>query len=660
MKPLRTFRLEEYLGEWEFKVRYHLTASDAESITVEELLAFGTDADREGFMKLPLSYIETWGTPELREAIASTYERVDAEHVLAFAGAEEALFWTMQELVGPGDHAVITVPCYQAMETVTLATGADVSALVPRREDGWALDLDELRALLRPTTRLVAVNFPNNPTGYVPPEATLRELAALCDEHGIRLFCDEVYRGIEVDPARTITQAADLSETALSLNVASKSYGLPGLRVGWIACRDRALLERLEKRKHYTSICNAGPAEYLAAVALRPRAASGSAIAASSPPTGRSSTTSSPAGRTSSTGSRRWAAASASRGTRAATSRSSARGCSTRRASSSCRRASTTRRSPTRQGPLPCRNRKGRASKKGSQPSTASCGHRTEFAARGGFRTAAVRYLLRLPAAVILGASAPSFYLVDATLFAVVSWRPGWNPHAFLRTHGGLCARRIQMSEELYEQMKQSVIDGEVEDAERLAQEGLDAGLSAGDILDKGFVKGIEEVGDLFGKGEFFLPELVQGAEAMKAAVAVLQPALDASKEGRQTLGKAVAGTVAGDIHEIGKTIVSSMLSAAGFEVVDIGCDVPVETFIAKVTEEKADLLLLSALLTTTMPNQQKTIEALKAAGLRDGVKVMIGGAPTTRAWADEIGADGYAEDAIEAVATAKTILGVG
>ena len=110
MKPLRTFRLEEYLGEWEFKVRHHLTASDAESITVEELLALGTDADREGFMKLPLSYIETWGTPELREAVAGTYECVDAEHVLAFAGAEEGLFWAMQELVGPGDHAVITVP----------------------------------------------------------------------------------------------------------------------------------------------------------------------------------------------------------------------------------------------------------------------------------------------------------------------------------------------------------------------------------------------------------------------------------------------------------------------------------------------------------------------------------------------------------------------
>ena len=174
------------------------------------------------------------------------------------------------------------------------------------------------------------------------------------------------------------------------------------------------------------------------------------------------------------------------------------------------------------------------------------------------------------------------------------------------------------MAEELYEQMKQTVIDGEVEEAEALAQKGLDAGLPPGDILDKGFVKGIEEVGDLFGKGEFFLPELVQGAEAMKAAVAVLQPAIDAAGGGRRTLGVAVAGTVAGDIHEIGKTIVCSMLSAAGFTVTDVGCDVPVETFVARCKETNADLLLLSALLTTTMPNQQKTIEALKAAGLRD------------------------------------------
>lgn len=216
------------------------------------------------------------------------------------------------------------------------------------------------------------------------------------------------------------------------------------------------------------------------------------------------------------------------------------------------------------------------------------------------------------------------------------------------------------MSEELYVKMAQTVIDGEDEQAAALAQQGLDAGLDPSEILDEGYVRGIEEVGDLFATGEFFLPELVQGAEAMKAAIRVLEPALEASGGATRSLGTAIAGTVAGDIHEIGKTIVCSMMSAAGFKVTDLGCDVSIETFVTQVEENRPDVVLLSALLTTTMPNQQKTIEALKDSGLRESVKVMVGGAPTTRAWADEIGADGYAEDAIEAVGAVKRLLGVG
>jgi len=268
MIAMRTFRLEEFLGRLEFGVRHHLTASDAENLTLDELLAMATDEERQAYTHLRLSYIDSWGTEELREAIAGTYDEVDARHVLAFAGAEEAIFWLMQELVGPGEHAVVTVPNYQSMETVTLATGADVSPLLMRREKGWALDLDELAGLLRPETRLVAVNYPNNPTGHVPGQAVFRKLVRLCDERGVRLFCDEVYRGVELDPSRTLPQAADLSPTAVSLNVMSKAYGLPGLRVGWLACRDRELLERLEKRKHYTTICNPAVTEALAAIAL--------------------------------------------------------------------------------------------------------------------------------------------------------------------------------------------------------------------------------------------------------------------------------------------------------------------------------------------------------------------------------------------------------
>lgn len=265
---LPEFRLERYFARWEFAATHHLTASDAETLTVGELLDLASAEQRAAFHELPLSYVPTWGTPALLEAIAGTYDTVDPQHVLVFAGAEEGMFWALKELLGPGDHAIVTVPNYQSMESLPLAAGAAVDGVVLRPEDGWALDLDALERMIRPETRVVAVNFPHNPTGAVPDRATMVRLAALCDEHDIRLFSDEVYRGLELDPSRTLPQAADLSESALSLNVMSKAYGLPGLRVGWIACRDRALLERLEQRKHYTSICNAGPSEHLATIAL--------------------------------------------------------------------------------------------------------------------------------------------------------------------------------------------------------------------------------------------------------------------------------------------------------------------------------------------------------------------------------------------------------
>jgi len=265
---LPEFRLEVYLGRWEFAARHHLTASDAETLTIAELLELATDEQREQFMQMPLRYTPTWGTDALRAAIASTYEILGPEHVLTFAGAEEAMFWALQELLAPEDHAILTVPNYQSMESIALATGADVDGLPLRAEEQWALDLDVVERLLRPNTRLIAVNFPNNPTGAVPDVATFVGLVELCEQHGIRLFSDEVYRGLELDPSRTLPHAADVSASAVSLNVMSKAYGLPGLRIGWLASRDRALLERLERRKHYTSICNAGPSEQLATIAL--------------------------------------------------------------------------------------------------------------------------------------------------------------------------------------------------------------------------------------------------------------------------------------------------------------------------------------------------------------------------------------------------------
>ena len=213
------------------------------------------------------------------------------------------------------------------------------------------------------------------------------------------------------------------------------------------------------------------------------------------------------------------------------------------------------------------------------------------------------------------------------------------------------------MSQEMFEKLAQAVIDGEPEDAVELAQQALDAGLDPLECINKGLSKGIDRVGVLFAEGEYYLPDLIIGGEAMKDALAVLEPAL-AANQTREVTGRVVLGTVEGDLHEIGKTLVGTMLTANGFEVTDIGIDKPASEFIAAVKESNATLIGASALLTTTIPEQQKIIEALVEAGLRDEVKVMVGGAPVTQAWADKIGADGYAEDAIAAVAVAKKLVG--
>ncbi|MFQ6016528.1 MAG: corrinoid protein, partial [Anaerolineae bacterium] len=213
-------------------------------------------------------------------------------------------------------------------------------------------------------------------------------------------------------------------------------------------------------------------------------------------------------------------------------------------------------------------------------------------------------------------------------------------------------------NKELFEQMIQSIIDGEDEEAARLAQEAVSRGISPLEAINEGFSKGILEVGERFAKGIFFLPEIVMGAEAMKAAISVLEPELLRRKEERQSLGLAVAGTVAGDIHDIGKNLVCTLLTASGFDVINLGVDVSTDTFVKEVRERQPDLLLLSALITTTMVNQRSVIQALKEAGIRDKVKVMVGGAPVTSSWAEEIEADGYAENATEAVKVAKWLVG--
>lgn len=269
-RNLPEFALEAYLERREFEARYYLCGSDCESWTIDDLLALATDAQRARWKAMRLGYIPVTGTPELRAAIAASYERIESDDVLCFAGAQEGIYAAMHALLEPGDEAVVVVPGYQSSESLPAALGT-VRAVSLEERHGWRLDLDAVERQLRSTTRLVSVNFPNNPTGAVPDRATFLALVNLCRARGIYLFSDEVYRGIELDPARRLPQAADLYERAISLNVVSKAYGLPGLRVGWIACRDRALLERMTHIKHYLSICNAAPSEVLAMVAIEAR-----------------------------------------------------------------------------------------------------------------------------------------------------------------------------------------------------------------------------------------------------------------------------------------------------------------------------------------------------------------------------------------------------
>lgn len=268
--PLGIFRLEEYLGHWEFRARYHLTASDAQSSTVRELLAWADDGDRDAWERLSLQYVEVEGGRALRETIASTYERIEPDDVLCFAGAQEGLWCLMHALLGTGDHAIVTVPNYQSMESIPLSL-CDVSGIALRDDVRWTVDLDDLRSRMRPNTKLIATNFPNNPTGAIPALADFRKMVEMAAERGIHFLSDEVYRGLELDDARRLPQAADAYERAISLGVMSKAYGLPGLRVGWIACRDRELLARMARLKHYLSICNAAPSELLARIALKTR-----------------------------------------------------------------------------------------------------------------------------------------------------------------------------------------------------------------------------------------------------------------------------------------------------------------------------------------------------------------------------------------------------
>ena len=270
MRVLRPFALEVFFSKWEFTARHHLCASDMQSMTLSELLALADADDRAAWDALYLGYTETWGSPGLRDTIAGAYESIAASEILTFVGAEEGIFAAMHALLSPDDHAITVIPNYQSVESVPLSI-CDTTGVALNPEHGWELDLGRLRDAIRPNTRVICINFPHNPTGKVISRGTLDEIISLCRDRGIYLFSDEVYRLIERRPEMTLPQVADIYERGISLGVMSKAYGLPGIRVGWVACKDAEVLRRMERMKHYTSICGAAPSELLAQIALKAR-----------------------------------------------------------------------------------------------------------------------------------------------------------------------------------------------------------------------------------------------------------------------------------------------------------------------------------------------------------------------------------------------------
>jgi aspartate/methionine/tyrosine aminotransferase len=270
MRALRPFALEVFFSKWEFTAKHHLCASDMQSVKLSELLAMADARDREAWDALYLGYTETCGSPDLRKTIAATYERMAASEILTFVGAEEGIFAAMHALLGPDDHAITIIPNYQSVESVPLSI-CDTTGIALDAEHGWDLDLQQLRDAIRRNTRVICINFPHNPTGKVISQAALEEIISLCRARGIYLFSDEAYRLIERRPEMTLPQVADLYERGISLGVMSKAYGLPGIRVGWVACKDVEVLRRMERMKHYTSICGAAPSELLAQIALKAR-----------------------------------------------------------------------------------------------------------------------------------------------------------------------------------------------------------------------------------------------------------------------------------------------------------------------------------------------------------------------------------------------------
>jgi aspartate/methionine/tyrosine aminotransferase len=265
---MREFLLESFFARWQPFVRHQLTTSESETLSLTDLLDLADAEDRDRWDAVKFGYTDPGGAMWLRQTISDHYRPLLPNSVLCFAGAQEAIFAAMHALLKRGDHAIVVTPNYQSAETVPLAI-CDVTGIALDPDQDWELDIDEVKAAIRPNTKLVSINFPNNPTGKILSQERYAALIALCRTHGLWLFSDEVYRLIEQDPAKRLAPAVSAYEKGISLGGLSKSFGLPGLRMGWLACGDPTVMQTIRHVKTYLSICATAPSEILACIALK-------------------------------------------------------------------------------------------------------------------------------------------------------------------------------------------------------------------------------------------------------------------------------------------------------------------------------------------------------------------------------------------------------
>lgn len=263
------FKLEEFWKKYEFTAPYLLCCSDAESWKLNEILELADPESKKLWESLSLGYTESPGLPILRKEISHLYSLIESDQVLTFAGAEEGIYCSMRTLIEPGDHVIVIDPCYQSLATLPQSFGADITRIALDSKNQWQLDLKEVEIAFRSDTKLLVLNCPHNPSGAVLIKEVFEGLIELARKRGTYIFCDEVYRYLEIDEAKRLPSIADVYEKGIALNVMTKAFGLAGLRIGWLATQDVDFLQRVGSYKLYTSICNSAPSEILALIALR-------------------------------------------------------------------------------------------------------------------------------------------------------------------------------------------------------------------------------------------------------------------------------------------------------------------------------------------------------------------------------------------------------